>query len=202
MSETNNIVWYDSVLPITLGIKPLPARTPKAKADAYYNACKQEISKIISAYKSYYYSVGIRDGHNGGFFLNISQHRVWQSEAVGREETTRLTLICKLENGTRDLLKVNVDYAMRIAKAMGMTVEQLFSAPHHISKDEFESMIKDWLFDNSPEYDDLVIDFDGIRISEDDPALGWTADAHDKKCSYNLHADREGNIYIVYAGTR
>ena len=90
MSETNNIVWYDSVLPITLGIKPLPARTPKAKADAYYNACKQEISKIISAYKSYYYSVGIRDGHNGGFFLNISQHRVWQSEAVGREETTRL----------------------------------------------------------------------------------------------------------------
>lgn len=77
-----------------------------------------------------------------------------------------------------------------------------FESVDALSKDDFESMIRDWLTDKSPECDDLVIDFDSIRISEDDPALGWTADAHDKKCSYNLHADSDGNIYIVYAGTR
>lgn len=37
-----------------------------------------------------------------------------------------VTLIRKLENGTRDMLRVNVDYAMRIATALNMTVEQLF----------------------------------------------------------------------------
>ena len=38
-----------------------------------------------------------------------------------------LTLICKLENGTREMAKVNVDYALRIARALGTTAEALFN---------------------------------------------------------------------------
>ena len=38
-----------------------------------------------------------------------------------------LTLIQKLENGTREMAKVNVDYALRIARALGTTAEALFN---------------------------------------------------------------------------
>lgn len=43
-------------------------------------------------------------------------------------ETTGIpmTLICKLENGTREMAKVNVDYALKIARALGTTAEALF----------------------------------------------------------------------------
>lgn len=44
-------------------------------------------------------------------------------------EITRipLTLIQKLENGTREMAKVNVDYALKIARALGTTAEELFN---------------------------------------------------------------------------
>ena len=38
-----------------------------------------------------------------------------------------LTLICKLENGTREMAKVNVGYALKIARALGTTAEALFN---------------------------------------------------------------------------
>ena len=38
-----------------------------------------------------------------------------------------LTLIQKLENGTREMAKVNVDYALKIARALGTTAEDLFA---------------------------------------------------------------------------
>lgn len=38
-----------------------------------------------------------------------------------------LTLIQKLENGTREMAKVNVGYALKIARALGTTTEALFS---------------------------------------------------------------------------
>lgn len=38
-----------------------------------------------------------------------------------------LTLIQKLENGTREMAKVNVGYALKIARALGTTAEALFS---------------------------------------------------------------------------
>lgn len=37
-----------------------------------------------------------------------------------------LTLIQKLENGTREMAKVNVGYALKIARALGTTAEALF----------------------------------------------------------------------------
>lgn len=37
-----------------------------------------------------------------------------------------LTLIQKLENGTREMAKVNVGYALKIARALGTTAEELF----------------------------------------------------------------------------
>ena len=38
-----------------------------------------------------------------------------------------LTLIQKLENGTREMAKVNVGYALKIARALGTTAEALFN---------------------------------------------------------------------------
>jgi len=63
-------------------------------------------------------------------------------------------------------------------------------------KDLFEAMIGDWLTDNAPEYDDLVVD---------DPEMEdgrWIASAHDDKAAYLLTDDGTGNIAINYDGAR
>ena len=60
---------------------------------------------------------------------------------------------------------------------------------------DFLEMVKDWRFDNAPQYDDLIIDDPEFEDGE------WTATAGDEKCSYLLHA-RDGNIMIDYLGTK
>lgn len=64
-----------------------------------------------------------------------------------------------------------------------------------MERDTFEEMIRDWQADNSPEYDDLVID--SIEFDNDE----WTALAHDDKALYQISDNGEGNIAINYLGT-
>jgi hypothetical protein len=64
------------------------------------------------------------------------------------------------------------------------------------NSDDFALMIKDWQADNSPEYDDLVIDAPEFDNGE------WVSYAHDDKVAYTLTDDGTGNIIINYSGTR
>jgi hypothetical protein len=61
-----------------------------------------------------------------------------------------------------------------------------------MNKDDFMEMIRDWQADNSPEYDDLVIEEPEIN-----PETGkWEAWARDEKYHYTIEDRGDGNIMI------
>ena len=63
--------------------------------------------------------------------------------------------------------------------------------------DDFALMVNDWIFNEAPMMDDLVLDCDPYY---DDGF--WQQLAHDDKCYYLLVADADGCIDIHYFGTR
>lgn len=62
--------------------------------------------------------------------------------------------------------------------------------------DDFALMVDDWIFNETPMMDDLVLDGDPYY---DDGF--WQQVAHDDKCHYLLVADADGCIDIHYLGT-
>ena len=64
-------------------------------------------------------------------------------------------------------------------------------------KDLFEIMINDWLADNADEMSDLDV---GEPYQNENGE--WIADAEDEKCCYEVRDDGDGNIVIVYCGTK
>jgi hypothetical protein len=67
------------------------------------------------------------------------------------------------------------------------------------SKDDFKSMIDDFLADHADEYED-----DPLKIEEpeqDDDGC-WSCAAEDSKTRYALSDDGIGNIQIDYIGTK
>lgn len=78
----------------------------------------------------------------------------------------------------------NLDWAVGQSDALGSNREGVFS-----------EMIRDFLADHAPEYDDLIVD---------DPELvggKWIATANDGKSTYELSDGGDGNIIINYIGT-
>lgn len=63
--------------------------------------------------------------------------------------------------------------------------------------DDFALMVNDWIFNETPMMDDLVLDGDPYY----DDGI-WQQIAHDDKCCYLLVADADGCIDIHYLGTR
>lgn len=61
-----------------------------------------------------------------------------------------------------------------------------------------ESMVQDWLADNSPEMDDLILDREPYFSEE---LNEWQQEAHDEEHDYLLVA-RDGYIRLDYVGTR
>ncbi len=65
-------------------------------------------------------------------------------------------------------------------------------------KETFREMIYDWVADNSPDYDDLTINWDEITSNEGQ----WAVIAEDEKITYCLTDDGTGNIVINYLGNK
>lgn len=67
------------------------------------------------------------------------------------------------------------------------------------SKDDFLSMINDFLADHKAEYEDDPLK---IEMPEQDEEGRWSCTAEDSAASYELSDDGSGNIVINYLGTR
>lgn len=65
----------------------------------------------------------------------------------------------------------------------------------NIDRDMFELMMEEFLIDQGNDFDDDPLLLDGSP--EQDEAGNWYQSAHDNTHSYTLHADIDGNIYIV-----
>ena len=66
-----------------------------------------------------------------------------------------------------------------------------------MSKDLFEIMVNDWLADNADEMFEL--DIGEPYQDEDGDCIAY---AEDEKYCYELRDDGDGNIVIVYCGTK
>lgn len=66
-----------------------------------------------------------------------------------------------------------------------------------MDKELFEIMIENWLADHDYEMTDL-----DIGEPHQDENGEWRAEAEDEKYCYELIGDRDGNIIIVYCGTK
>ena len=65
-------------------------------------------------------------------------------------------------------------------------------------KGAFKEMVRDFIVDHAPEYDDLEID----ECEFDADSQEWTAYCHDEKTTYSISDDGTGNLAINYVGTR
>jgi len=80
---------------------------------------------------------------------------------------------------------------------MGNTI---YTDPEFLINEEdeeaFKEMVRDFIVDHAPEYDDLEIDECECGDNE------WTAYRHDEKTTYSISDDGTGNLAINYVGTR
>jgi hypothetical protein len=66
------------------------------------------------------------------------------------------------------------------------------------TKDDFKEMIRDFIVDHAPEFDDLEI----YEYELDTDSGEWIAYARDEKTTCSISDDGTGNLAINYIGTR